>query len=103
MQVYSALVFQITMLYSAFPKKETLSNNNTIIKKRCFCDKYIHSFNNRLTNEFWDFVYETDSTHLAFTRFQGVIDQHFEYIFKMQSFIINYENRHPWMTQALRT
>ena len=74
-----------------------------MIKKRSFCDKYIYSFNNRLRNESWDFVYETDSIQLAFTRFQGVIDQHFEYNFKMQSFIINYKNRHPWMTQALRT
>ena len=81
-------------------KKETLSSKKTIIKKRGFCDKCIYSFNNRLTNESWDFVYETDSTQLAFIRFQGVIDQHFEYNFKMQSFIINYKNRHPWMTQA---
>ena len=84
-------------------KKETLSSNNTIIKKQSFSDKYIYSFNNRLTNESWDFVYETDSTQLAFTLFQGVIDQHFKYNFKMQSFIINYKNCHPWMTQALRT
>ena len=84
-------------------KKETLSSNNTIIKKRSFCDKYTYSFNNRLTNESWDFVYETDSTQLTFTLFHGVIDQHFEYNFKMQSFIINYKNRHPWMTQVLRT
>ena len=32
-----------------------------------------------------------------------MIDLHFKYNFKMQSFIINYKNRHPWMTQALRT
>ena len=38
----------------------------------------------------------------AFTRFQGVINQHFETNFKMQSFTTNYKNRHPWMTKALR-
>ena len=95
----------ITDHYAIFciSKKETLSSNKTIIKKRSFCDKYIYSFNNRLTNESWGFVYETDSTQLAFTLFQVVIDQHFENNFKMQSFIINYKNRHPWMIQALRT
>ena len=40
---------------------------------------------------------------LAFTRFQGVINQHFETNFKMQSFTTNYKNRHPWMTKVLRT
>ena len=51
-------------------KKETLSSNKTIIIKRSFCDKYIYSFNNRLRNESWDFVYETDSTQLTFTGFK---------------------------------
>ena len=32
-----------------------------------------------------------------------MIDQHFEYNFEIQSFIINLKSRHPWMTQALRT
>ena len=39
----------------------------------------------------------------CFIRFQGVINQHFETKFKMQSFTTNYKNRHPWMTKALRT
>ena len=56
-----------------------------------------------MTNESWDFVYETECTQLAFTRFQGVINQHFETNFKMQSFTTNYKNRYPWMTKVRRT
>ena len=40
---------------------------------------------------------------LAFTRFQGVINQHFETNFKLQYFTTNYKHRHPWMTKVLRT
>ena len=60
-------------------------------------------FNNRLTNESLDSVYETECRHLAFTRFHGVIYQHFATYIKMQSCTTNYKNRHPWMTKALRT
>ena len=61
-------------------KKATMSSNNSVIKKRSFFDKYICSSNNRQANESCD--YETDSAQLAFTRFQGVIKQHFEYNLK---------------------
>ena len=84
-------------------RNETLSNDRRCIEKRSFSEKNIFAFNNRVTNESWDFVYETECMQLAFTRFQGVINQHFETNFKMQSFTTNYKNRHPWMTKALRT
>ena len=84
-------------------RNETLSNDRRCIEKRSFNEKNIFAFNNRVTNESWDFVYETDCMQLAFTRFQGVINQHFETNFKMQYFTTNYKNHHPWMTKALRT
>ena len=84
-------------------RNETLSNDRRCIEKRSFCEKNIFAFNNRVKNESWDFVYETECMQLAFTRFQGVINQHFETNFKKQSFTTNYKNRHPWMTKALRT
>ena len=73
------------MLYSAFPKRKLCLSKIQSFKKRSFCDKYFYSYNNRLTDETWDLVYKTDSTQLAFTRFEGLINQHFEYNFKMQS------------------
>ena len=39
----------------------------------------------------------------AFTRFQAVIDHHLNNNFKMQTIAMNYKNRHPWMTEELRT
>ena len=40
---------------------------------------------------------------LFFSRFQGVIDVHFNSNFKLHTFTRTYINRHPWMTEALRT
>ena len=34
---------------------------------------------------------------------KGVFYQHFNSSFKMQTYAMNYKNRHPWMTEALRT
>ena len=76
-------------------RNETLSNDRRCIEKRSFSGKNIFAFNNRVRNESWDFVYETECMQLAFTRFQGVINQHFETNFKMQYFTTNYKNRHP--------
>ena len=76
-------------------RNETLSNDRRCIEKQSFSENNIFAFNNRVTNESWDFVYETECMQLAFTRFQGVINQHFETHFKMQSFTTNYKNRHP--------
>ena len=39
----------------------------------------------------------------AFSRFQGVNDVHFNTNFKLHTFTRTYINRHPWMTEALRT
>ena len=63
-------------------RNETLSNDRRCIEKRSFSEKNIFAFNNRVTNESLDFVYETECMQLAFTRFQGVINQHFELILK---------------------
>ena len=84
-------------------RNEALSINRRYIEKRSFCEKNIFSFNNCITNESLDFVYETECTQLAFTRFQEVINHHFEANFKMQYFTTNYKNHHPWVTKALRT
>ena len=34
--------------------------------------------------------------------FQGVIDLHLNTFFKKRTFMMNYKNRHPWMTEVLR-
>ena len=34
---------------------------------------------------------------------QAVIDHHLNNNFKMQTIAMNYKNRHPWMTEELRT
>ena len=80
-----------------------ISRNETVSSDRRCIEKNIFAFNIRVTNESWDFVYETEGMQLAFTRFQGGINQHFETNFEMQSFTTNSKNRHPWMTKALRT
>ena len=38
----------------------------------------------------------------AYSRFQGVLDQHLNTSFKRQTFTMNYKNCHPWMTDALQ-
>ena len=71
-------------------------------KKRNFGEKNIATFTTRLNNENWDFVFMSECAQSAFSRFQSVIDLHFSTVFKMQTRTINYKNRHPWMTDALR-
>ena len=83
-------------------KHMALSNKSGTITKRSFCDKNINTFKCRLQNESWNCVYDISDIQSAFTRFQGAIDQHFKAVFKMQTFAMNYKNRHPWMTEALR-
>ena len=41
-------------------RNETLPNDRRCIEKRSFCEKNIFAFNNRVINESWDFVYETE-------------------------------------------
>ena len=72
--------------------------NASNVTKRSFCNKNIENFKRCLTNQSWDFV-----TEVAFSRFQGVIDVHFNTNFKLHTFTRTYINRHPWMTEALRT
>ena len=50
---------------------ETLSSNRRCIEKRSFCEMNVFAFNNQLTNESWDFVYETECTQPAFTSVPG--------------------------------
>ena len=71
--------------------------------KRSFCNKNIENFRRCLNNQSWDFVYESEDLQAAFSRFQGVIDVHFNSNFKLHTFTRTYRNRHPWMTEALRT
>ena len=79
-----------------------ISNNETQISKRSFCNKNIARFKNCLRNESWDFVYLSNDIQSAYSRFQGVLDQHLNTSFKRQTFTMNYKKRHPWMTGALR-
>ena len=50
-----------------------------------------------------DFVYLSSDLQSAFSRFQGVIDLYLDTNFKKLTFMMNYENRCPWITEALRT
>ena len=77
--------------------------NASNVTKRSFCNKNIANFKRCLTNQSWDFVYESEDLQAAFSRFQGVIDVHFNTNFKLHTFTRTYINRHPWMTEALRT
>ena len=77
--------------------------NASNVTKRSFCNKNIENFKRCLTNQYWDFVYESEDLEAAFSRFQGVIDVHFNTNFKLHTFTRTYINRHPWMTEALRT
>ena len=79
-----------------------IQNKNTQIVKRSFCDRNIANFKKRLLQESWDFVYESSDLHSAFSRFQGVIDLHLNTNFKKRTFMMNYKNRYPWITEALR-
>ena len=54
-------------------------------------------------SESWDFVYLSSDLQSAFSRFQGVIDLHLDTKFKKRTFMMNYKNRYPWITEALRT
>ena len=73
------------------------------VTKRSFCNKNIENFRMCLNNQSWDFVYESEDLQAAFSRFQGVIDVHFNSNFKLHTFTRTYGNRYPWMTKALRT
>ena len=84
-------------------KQNMNQSTNNFITKRSFCDKNVYNFHNRLKNESWDFVYGSKCVQSAFTRIQGVIDQHFSTNFKNLTVMINYRNRHPWMNDVLST
>ena len=98
------LKFTISDHYAIFciSKNVKLSNKNNVITKRSFCDKNVYNFQCCLKNELWHSIYSACGTQLAFTRFQGVIDRLLVNNFKMLTFTMNYNNRHPWMTEALR-
>ena len=53
-------------------------------------------------NESWDFVSLSSDLQTAFSRFQGVLDLHLNTNFKKRTFMMNYKNRYPWITEALR-
>ena len=77
--------------------------NSSQVTKRSFCNKNIEKFKTCLNKQTWDFVYESEDLQAAYSRFQGVIDVHFKANFKLHTFTRTYLNRHPWMTEALRT
>ena len=77
--------------------------NASQVTKRSFCNKNIENFRRCWNNQSWNFVYESEDLQAAFSRFQGVIDVHFNSNFKLHTFKRTYRNRHQWMTEALRT
>ena len=83
-------------------KYATIQDKTKIVKKRNFCENNIATFTTRLNIENWDFVFMSECAQSAFSRFQSMIDLHFSTVFKIQTRTINYKNRHPWMTDALR-
>ena len=91
--------------YAIFAIDNTIHTkvNTPQVTKRSFCNKNIENFRRCLNNQSWDFVYESEDLQAAFSRFQGVIDVHFNSNFKLHTFTRTYINRHPWMTEALRT
>ena len=70
--------------------------------KRSFCDRNIANFKQCILHESWDFVYESNDLQTAFSRLQGVIDLHLNTNFMKRTFTMNYKNRYPWITEALR-
>ena len=79
-----------------------LNNDKAQIVKRSCTLKNIANFKNCSQNETWDFVYLSNDIASAYQRFQGVFDQLLNSNFKKQTYTMNYKNRHPWMTGALR-
>ena len=75
---------------------------NAQVIKRSFCDRNVLNFKRSLSQESWDYIYSSHDLRNAFTRFQGVIDLHLNTFFKKRTFMMNYKNRHPWMTEVLR-
>ena len=94
------LEVSISSHYSIFAIDNTKVNAPQVTK-RSFCIKNIENFRRCLNNQSWDFAYESLDLQAVFSRFQGVIDVHFNTNFKLHTF--TYINRHPWMTEALRT
>ena len=80
-----------------------IHNKNTQIVKRSYCDRNIANFKQCLLHESWDFVYLSSDLQSAFSRFQGVLDLHLNTNFKKRTFMMNYKNRYPWITEPLRT
>ncbi len=81
---------------------DTVITEKTTVVKRSFTNKNTTKFARSLNDETWQCVYNANDSQRAFERFQGVIDQHFDTNFQMQTFTMNYKNRHPWMTNDLR-
>ena len=77
--------------------------NASNLTKKSFCNRNIENFNRCLTNQSWDFVYESENIQAAFSRFHGVVDVHLNTNFKLYTFTRTYINRHPWITEAFNT
>ena len=70
--------------------------------KRNFTKKSIKEFIRCINRKIWDVIYHCD-IQTAFTRFQDVFNLNFEKCFPKKTYMINYKNRHPWMTANLRS
>ena len=80
----------------------TVFNDKHAYIKRNFCKRNISKFCKFSKNELWNNIYYS-GTQEAFTEFQRLINNHFNKSFNKQTFILNYKNRYPWMTNSLRT
>ena len=99
----TAGILKLSISLFCISKDSLIGTKNCFITKRGFCDKNEHNFHCNLKQESWNSVYSASGTQPAFTRFQGVIDRPLNNNFKMKSIAMNYKNRHPWMTEELRT
>ena len=70
--------------------------------KRNFTKISIKEFIRCINRKIWDVIYHCD-IQTAFTRFQDVYNLNFEKCFPKKTYMINYKNRHPWMTANLRS
>ena len=83
--------------------KDSLIGTTIVLSQREVFVIKLHNFQCNLKQESWNSVYSASGAHPAFTRFLAVIDRHLNNNFKKQTIAMNYKNRHPWMTEELRT
>ena len=72
------------------------------VTKRIYSDANIRKFNDLLQSYDWNQVYEINDTQSAYSLFHEKFQQAYLQSFPMKTFKINYRNRKPWLTNALK-